>query len=69
MHVKVVAVAKQGNIESEPSREIHITCPRRPSPPVITNQPSYKTGCVLIAWKKPEKHVYSAAEEEISIYE
>eukprot|EP00105_Crassostrea_gigas_P035802 XP_019919950.1 PREDICTED: uncharacterized protein LOC105321045 [Crassostrea gigas] len=48
--VSVVAVLKQSNIESEPSRQVHITCPKRPPPPHISQQPLHKHGSVLIAW-------------------
>ena len=68
MSVYVVAVAKQGGIESDPSRKIHITCPRRPPAVAITQQPSYKAGCVLISWNRPEGHTYNSNEEDISLY-
>ncbi|XP_063446523.1 uncharacterized protein LOC134726026 isoform X8 [Mytilus trossulus] len=68
MSVYVVAVAQQGGIESEPSRKLHITCPRRPPAVAITQQPSHKAGCVLISWNRPEGHTYSSNEEDISLY-
>ena len=68
LSVYVVAVAKQSAIESEPSRKLHITCPRRPPAVAITQQPSYKAGCVLISWNRPEGHTYATNEEDISLY-
>ena len=68
MSVYVVAVAKQSGIQSEPSRKIHLTCPRRPPPVNISQQPSYKAGCVLVSWNRPDGHVYSTNEEDISLY-
>lgn len=53
--------------ESNPSKTIHITCPRRPPAPTISQQPSYKRGCVLLAWDKPRGHP-DTSEETISAY-
>lgn len=66
--VSVVAVLKQSNIESEPSRQVHITCPKRPPPPHISQQPLHKHGSVLIAWDKPGGFRRAVAQEGITSY-
>ncbi|KAL5013163.1 hypothetical protein ScPMuIL_007433 [Solemya velum] len=68
LSVYVVAVTKQASIESEPSRTIHLTCPRRAPAVSISQQPSYKRGTVLIAWERPEGHTFATNEEDISLY-
>ncbi|XP_041347758.1 uncharacterized protein LOC121367568 [Gigantopelta aegis] len=66
--VYVVAVTSRANQESEPSKTIHLSCPRRPPVVSISQQPSYKKGCVLVAWDKPHNFVSSSNEEAISLY-
>ena len=65
--INVVAVMARAAQESAPSKTIHITCPRRPAAPTISQQPSYKRGCVLLAWDKPRGHP-DTTEETISAY-
>ena len=65
--INVVAVMARAAQESAPSKTIHITCPRRPAVPTISQQPSYKRGCVLLAWDKPRGHPDST-EESVSAY-
>ncbi|XP_076447663.1 uncharacterized protein LOC143284653 isoform X3 [Babylonia areolata] len=65
--INVVAVMARAAQESAPSKTIHITCPRRPAAPTISQQPSYKRGCVLLAWDKPRGHPDST-EETITAY-
>ncbi|KAK3103976.1 hypothetical protein FSP39_023382, partial [Pinctada imbricata] len=66
--VYVVAVTRQNGMKSEPSREVHITCPRRPPKPYISQQPSFKNGCVLVAWNKPDGVHAAVRQEGISRY-
>ena len=68
LSVYVVAVTKQANQESDPSRVIHITCPRQPPGITVAQQPAYKQGCVLISWDRPQGHNYATNEEDISLY-
>ncbi|CAL1538548.1 unnamed protein product [Lymnaea stagnalis] len=68
LSIYVVALSEFGEDESDPSKTIHITCPPRPPAPVISQQPSYKRGCVLIAWAKPEGYGYASHPEAISSY-
>ncbi|GFR62047.1 fibronectin, partial [Elysia marginata] len=68
LRVHLVAVSEFADQESEPSRSVHITCPPRPPAPVISQQPSYKRGCVLMAWTKPEGHSISSNQEAIAFY-
>ena len=65
--INVVAVMARAAQESNPSKTIHITCPRRPPAPTVSQQPSYKRGCVLLAWDKPRGHP-DTSEETISAY-
>ena len=51
--ISINIVAESTAQESEPSKTVHITCPSRPTAPCISQQPSYKRGCVLIAWSRP----------------
>ncbi|XP_067685414.1 uncharacterized protein [Haliotis asinina] len=67
LSVYVVAITSRASQESEPSRTMHITCPRRPPAVVISQQPSYKKGCVLVAWDKP-RYTHASNDEEISLY-
>ena len=41
--------------DSRPSEPLTIICPSLPEPPLITNQPSYKKGVVIIAWDPPKQ--------------
>ena len=68
LSVYVVAVTKQANQESDPSRTVHITCPREPPSIVVAQQPSYKQGCVLVSWERPVGHTFATNEEDISLY-
>ncbi|XP_055882729.1 uncharacterized protein LOC106055997 isoform X2 [Biomphalaria glabrata] len=68
MSIYVTAFSEFGQDESEPSRTVHITCPPRPTAPVISQQPSYKRGSVLIGWTKPESQGLNSREEAISFY-
>ncbi|XP_046358181.2 uncharacterized protein LOC124136325 [Haliotis rufescens] len=67
LSVYVVAITSRASQESEPSRTMHITCPRRPPAVAISQQPSYKKGCVLVAWDKP-RYTHASNDEEISLY-
>ncbi|XP_048739977.2 uncharacterized protein LOC125654190 isoform X5 [Ostrea edulis] len=66
--VAVVAVLKQSGIESEPSRQVHITCPKKPPPPHVSQQPLHKHGSVLVAWDKPAGVRRAVAQEGITSY-
>ncbi|GFN84346.1 fibronectin, partial [Plakobranchus ocellatus] len=68
LRVHLVAVSEFADQESEPSRSVHITCPPRPPAPVISQQPSYKRGCVLMAWNKPGNLSISSNQEAITFY-
>ncbi|KAK6994911.1 fibronectin, partial [Biomphalaria glabrata] len=68
MSIYVTAFSEFGQDESDPSRTVHITCPPRPTAPVISQQPSYKRGSVLIGWTKPESQGLNSREEAISFY-
>lgn len=65
--INVIAVMTLAAQESAPSKTVYITCPYRPPVPCIAQQPSYKTGCVLIAWDKPLGQPAST-QEAISSY-
>ncbi|ESO91438.1 hypothetical protein LOTGIDRAFT_153880 [Lottia gigantea] len=65
--VHVIAVTSRASQESDPSKTIYLSCPRRPPSPTITQQPSFKQGCVLIAWDKPKEST-SSNIEQISAY-
>lgn len=56
MTVNIVSVLARAGQESAPSKTIHITSPVRPPAPTISQQPSYRKGCVLIAWDKPNAY-------------
>ena len=66
--VSVVAVLKQSGIESEPSRQVHITCPKKPPPPHVSQQPLHKHGSVLVAWDRPGGARRSVAQEGVTSY-
>ncbi|XP_012935394.1 uncharacterized protein LOC101845075 isoform X2 [Aplysia californica] len=68
LSVYVVAVSEFADQESEPSQTLHISCPLRPPAPSISQQPSYKRGCVLMAWNKPTGHTYSSNDEAVTFY-
>lgn len=64
----VKAVSEFAEQESLPTRTVHITCPARPPAPVISQQPSFKQGCVLMSWNKQHGWSYSSNRETISYY-
>lgn len=68
LSVYVAAVTKQASQESEPSRVLHITCPRQPPAVAVSQQPSYRQGTVLISWERPKGHTFATNEEDISLY-
>ncbi|XP_052779768.1 uncharacterized protein LOC128217013 isoform X4 [Mya arenaria] len=68
LSIYVVAVTRQATQESDPSRVIHVTCPRKPPSIVVAQQPSYRPGTVLISWERPKGHTYATNEEDISLY-
>ncbi|KAH9503746.1 hypothetical protein Btru_066540, partial [Bulinus truncatus] len=68
MSVYVSALSEFDQDESEPSRIVHFTCPPQPTAPVISQQPSYKRGSVLIGWTKPESHGLNSLEEAVAFY-
>lgn len=66
--VTVAAVTTHPVGDSQPSNVIKVTCPHKPMVPLITQQPSYKQGSVLIAWEKPPGSEHAAHGEDIVFY-
>ncbi|XP_059161356.1 uncharacterized protein LOC131944640 isoform X2 [Physella acuta] len=68
LSISVAALSEFGGEESESSPTLRITCPAVPPVPIVSQQPSYKRGSVLIAWTKPEAQDQRSNEETITFY-
>ena len=66
--VQVVAVVQHQVGNSEPSNSIRVSCPPRPPPVFVQQQPSFKKGTVIVAWEKPNSGEHVPYGEDVVMY-
>ncbi|XP_064633270.1 uncharacterized protein LOC135491376 [Lineus longissimus] len=68
--IQVVACTTHAVGNSQASTPLLVSCPLKPPVPTISQQPSYKKGCVVIGWEKPTGREFAIGEDIVlySIY-
>lgn len=66
--VQVLAVTNHQVGESEPSNAVRVSCPPRPPPVLVQQQPSYRKGSVIVGWEKPNAGEHVPYGEDIIMY-
>ena len=66
--VNVQSLTERSIGDSELSNTVRVTCPAKPPPPAISQQPSYKNGTVMVGWDRPAGFEHATYGEDIGFY-